>query len=405
MWNGISVPAALALNVRDFGAVGDGVTDDSAAFQAAINEAQTTATALFIPGSTTVYRATNLLITKPIKIYGAGKFQSVVRNKIGVATPLLTLQRDSSYYLNADFAELSDFQLRGEKDDATGLNVAHNLVLSNGTDGFAVILRNMMIARSPGDGVSATAFSGWAEFHSTDILDNKRDGVSATSCNDWRWFGGEIGVNARDNLLVSGCNAFQWFGTAVYSATRMGFNFYNDTGNDAGGHTLVGVNIDRNGDHGLRYDMRNGGMIEVLGCGLGLNGYASSNTKSDVYIEQLAGSGLSIVAPRFQKPFPDDATHTSKSNIEFHASNTTAIVKVASETLFGRTFASTTFTNSPSQIYLMGDASAGIRLRSTRDGIGLRGKVSAADLPASSAGLSSGDLWVDTGAGNVVKRV
>ena len=35
----------------------------------------------------------------------------------------------------------------------------------------------------------------------------------------------------------------------------------------------------------------------------------------------------------------------------------------------------------------------------------LYGKINAASLPTSSAGLSAGDLWVDTAAGNVVKRV
>lgn len=31
-------------------------------------------------------------------------------------------------------------------------------------------------------------------------------------------------------------------------------------------------------------------------------------------------------------------------------------------------------------------------------------RINAANLPTSSAGLSAGDLWVDTGAGNVLKR-
>jgi hypothetical protein len=35
----------------------------------------------------------------------------------------------------------------------------------------------------------------------------------------------------------------------------------------------------------------------------------------------------------------------------------------------------------------------------------LSGYINAADLPTSSAGLASGDLWVDTGASNVIKRV
>jgi hypothetical protein len=65
------------LNVKDFGAVGDGVNDDTTAIQAAINLAVTTARSVYIPGSLHEYLITGLTIPtdsdyKSLKIFGDG---------------------------------------------------------------------------------------------------------------------------------------------------------------------------------------------------------------------------------------------------------------------------------------------------------------------------------------------
>jgi hypothetical protein len=46
---------AVSVNVRDFGALGDGVTNDSAAFSAAIAAAQSRAARIYVPASATPY--------------------------------------------------------------------------------------------------------------------------------------------------------------------------------------------------------------------------------------------------------------------------------------------------------------------------------------------------------------
>lgn len=56
------------VSVKDFGAVGDGVTDDTSAIQAAINYAQSTAGTVFLPGGR--YRTGKLSITGPVSIIG-----------------------------------------------------------------------------------------------------------------------------------------------------------------------------------------------------------------------------------------------------------------------------------------------------------------------------------------------
>jgi hypothetical protein len=63
------------VSVKDFGAVGDGVADDTVAIQAAITYGQDNARAVYIPGG--VYRTTTTLnITKRIRLFGDGMWQS-----------------------------------------------------------------------------------------------------------------------------------------------------------------------------------------------------------------------------------------------------------------------------------------------------------------------------------------
>lgn len=61
---------ADTVNVKDFGAKGDGVTDDTAAIQAALNSAKTTSRCVFIPKG--AYIITQIAIPNGLRIYGAG---------------------------------------------------------------------------------------------------------------------------------------------------------------------------------------------------------------------------------------------------------------------------------------------------------------------------------------------
>jgi hypothetical protein len=59
------------ISVKDFGATGDGFTDDTAAIQAAINQAYGTKAAVYIPAGTYLVTST-INITNPCAIYGDG---------------------------------------------------------------------------------------------------------------------------------------------------------------------------------------------------------------------------------------------------------------------------------------------------------------------------------------------
>jgi hypothetical protein len=63
---------AALVNVRDFGAVGDGVTDDTAAFQAAIAAAQTRSSPVYVPASPTAYVVGATLTLDGVPLLGEG---------------------------------------------------------------------------------------------------------------------------------------------------------------------------------------------------------------------------------------------------------------------------------------------------------------------------------------------
>ncbi len=75
---------AHALSVKDFGATGDGKTNDASAFQAAIDEAASKQTVVEVPAGR-YYIGSNLVLNKKVEIKGQGHEQSVITGRGGKA--------------------------------------------------------------------------------------------------------------------------------------------------------------------------------------------------------------------------------------------------------------------------------------------------------------------------------
>lgn len=94
---------AALINVRDHGALGDGVTDDHAAFAAAIAAAQTVGKAVYVPASATAYLLGAQLTLAGVALVGDGP-GSMIR---------LALAAGSALELDGHGARVSDLRLLG----------------------------------------------------------------------------------------------------------------------------------------------------------------------------------------------------------------------------------------------------------------------------------------------------
>lgn len=98
------------ISVKDFGAKGDGVTDDKAAIQAALDAALTANKTLFIPSGN--YLISGQLINKGVSMLGEGRLYSqfLLATSFPAATAILLIQPNNGAYI--DFLELGQFSIQ-----------------------------------------------------------------------------------------------------------------------------------------------------------------------------------------------------------------------------------------------------------------------------------------------------
>lgn len=153
-----------SVNVKDFGAVGDGKTDDQAALQKAIDEAKATGKSVWIPEGS--YNHSGVLTVDGTQVNGAGKNtvlnatnpdQSAVKLtgdspslsniKTTVDAPNRSSMPDAAAVLvqNASNASVSHVIVQGAAsngirlDNATNSKISNNLVLGTNADGIALM--------------------------------------------------------------------------------------------------------------------------------------------------------------------------------------------------------------------------------------------------------------------------
>ena len=95
------------VSVKDFGAVGDGTTDDTAAIQAAITASANKS--VYFPSGT--YVATTLTVSNPCRLFGEG----IIKKTTAASSALLTL--------NTNDVDIDGIEFRGASFDATPASV------------------------------------------------------------------------------------------------------------------------------------------------------------------------------------------------------------------------------------------------------------------------------------------
>ena len=182
------------VSVKDFGAVGDGVVDDTAAIQAAVNAA----TSVFLPAGSYLC---NGIITLPSNrtVFGAGRGSTtIIRNGTNSASQGVLFCDSGSAGAFIDNITISDLSLDGQV-VALGFSEFRHLVSLNGVRNAIIERVNFLGFR--GDGLYVgSGIAGGQERHNVDVTvrDCLFDGINKDN---------RQGISIVDcaGLLIDGC--------------------------------------------------------------------------------------------------------------------------------------------------------------------------------------------------------
>ena len=279
----VETKLAQYVSVKDFGAVGDGVTDDTAAIQAAVN-------AVFNAGGGTVYVPAGTYLVSSIvkswsgaitvKIQGAGKRAAKIKKKSGTTTPILDFS--SAPGVLDTYSEVCDLWLEGlGSATEAGMRV---------TDWARWTLRNVLI-ESTNKGLhskGALALDAYDCTLQSNVYGYYCEKSAANIYSNLvQFFGGQIGANTTWGMAIQQASGVHLYGTDL-SANGV-------AGNPSTGAIIVDANVDD--ESGYSTISLNGVWMEANnGCSLRVGNAAGLMLSlKDVFLssnENVAGVGV-----------------------------------------------------------------------------------------------------------------
>lgn len=187
------------VSVKDFGAVGDGVADDTAAIQAAIDYLSPLGGTLYIPKGTYIVSDANadnacLVITAPIQVLGDGAFYTSIQPAASVASTVSTILVNPNTSYDQTLLSFRKLSL-GNLNNGTrqGNHGIYCLTLNAGQNLPKFTVEDCAIQQG----------SGYAIYHLNDAVDNVNGGMYAAYINNNSLKGGIKFENSGDSLVVS----------------------------------------------------------------------------------------------------------------------------------------------------------------------------------------------------------
>jgi polygalacturonase len=268
---GVSLPAlaltpppvrsrgTTVLSVKTYGAVGDGIHDDTAAIQAAINALPTTG------GTVTVPAGTYLIDTnKKINLRSLMLFQ-METGAILKAKNCALIRHYLLYVNGKSDVEIAGGQLVGDRDGHTYSGTSthewgHGIQILGGK---RVSVRDLMVTKCTGDGVCIGGSSSDVVIANIISTGNRRNGLSVTNCTNVKVYDSEFsftngtspecGVDIEpdagytcSNVLLQNCR--------FNNNKKYGINIWKNTS----AITITGSTLELNGSLGLGTNGVNG---------------------------------------------------------------------------------------------------------------------------------------------------
>lgn len=209
----------LAISVRDYGATGDGTTDDSSAFQAAINAAATKKQRVVVPSSANPYILnSSLTMATGVRLHGEGDSRPILKTT------------NTSSALIFDFSSVNNSGLIGLEIDGNNAvtPAGYNVLLSNAVGN---VIENCSFTNL-GDNINGGIILSGTSYH------NK---ITGNTCTDAAGsFVGLTGSTVHDND-ISGNNVTDSVGFGIFLGGGAYNNLISGNRTISNGIELIGL--------------------------------------------------------------------------------------------------------------------------------------------------------------------
>jgi polygalacturonase len=174
---------STSVNVRNFGAMGNGVTDDTAAFQAAINALPASGGTVVVPTGTYMIDATksiNMRSNTRLSLWGTATLQAIPNNASFAAVVKAW---------NVSNVEILGGKIEGERNQHLGTNgMGYGISIQESSQ---IYVHDITLADNWGDGILVGTTSGWRKFTPSSYVtvvrvhadNNRSQGMSITAAN------------------------------------------------------------------------------------------------------------------------------------------------------------------------------------------------------------------------------
>lgn len=285
IWNGtawefISDNSNGFISVKDFGAKGDGVTDDTDAIQAAINYTAPLGNTLYFPTGTYIVNDRGagycLLIQYPIQILGAGAFYTAINPSASVPIAVDIIRISPSVAYASDFTSIEKIQI-GNPSTGTRTGKDGIFCFTNAVGQYLpkFTLRDVYIGTGNGYGFR----------HFNNETNNPNGGMYAALIDNCTIKGGLKLDSSGDSIVISNC---------ILSGPRIGVDAALVTG--ASLLSILDNNITNDGgaikiDRGLNIQIQRNN-IENYAAGASNNAVIDINAASGTFTEGVIGQNL-----------------------------------------------------------------------------------------------------------------
>ena len=316
-----------SVSVDDFGAAGDGVTDDYAAFLAAYNALPTTGGVINL-GRKKYLLGSTLTLAKRVTLLGQGTTQTV-----GDIAPTLIYKSGSlsgnAIYISSDAVVLEGFHLRGQSG-----NSGDGIQINNSR----VSLRNVTVSHMGNDGVrvGTNSFSescSYIDLYNVYSVANTRDGLRIDNDSGGANAGRADQVICRDNgangiIIEDGVTTWVFQGMNSSSNTTNGIRL----ASGAQRNTFLGGNVESNTNNdisvasGATANKFIGVASDYADASLGdanndyiienetIKGYLQSVFKASLSSDQAVATGTAVKLTLSNQDFDSDGYYDHTTN-------------------------------------------------------------------------------------------